>query len=117
MSIKQVTVRVGQSLFDIVLQCYGDVGKVFEFIQLNSDQISSIMTNNLDGKTLKYEEQTNQVVGYLKNNNTDFSGNQRPVSTRFPEFSSNPFSESFMSAISQSAQQAISNAVVTNPFL
>lgn len=87
MAIKNVTILQEQSLFDVVLQYYGDVTKVYDFIKLNPT-ISSVMYNNLKGLTVNYEEQTNQIANY-------FSSAQKDIATKNPQFAVNPFDESF----------------------
>ncbi len=92
MAIKNVTITSDQSLFDVVLQYYGNISKVYDFVQLNQAQIPNIMYNSLKGKTVQYEEQSNAVANF-------FSANSKKISTKYPQISASPFSESFLKAI------------------
>ena len=90
--IKSVTITTDQSLFDVVLQYYGDVSRVYDFIALNQSVIPNINFNNLKGKTVQYEEQTNAVTANYKR--TMFT-----PSTKYPQIQSTPYSESFLISI------------------
>lgn len=94
MAIKNVTITTDQSLFDVVLQYYGDTQFVYDFIQLNSDQIPNILFNNLKGKTLKYEEQSNIVASTYRNDNT-------VVATKNPDTMGATFNDAFYASIDQ----------------
>lgn len=89
--IKNVTITSDQSLFDVVLQYYGDISKVYDFIQLNPT-IPNVMYNSLKGKTVQYEEQSNVTANY-------FSANSKTISTKYPQFSASPFSEDFIFSV------------------
>lgn len=73
------TIRHGQTLFDIALQLYGDVSKVYEIIKLNPTKIPHILTRNLSGLTITYEVQNNEVANRFATEGTI-------ISTQFPEF-------------------------------
>lgn len=93
MAIKSVTVKDGQTLYDLSLQLYGDVSKVFELITLNPDTIPNVLTNNLQGKTIYYEETLNDTTNY-------FIKNGIIVASKYPEIItgsafSNGFSNGF----------------------
>lgn len=113
-TIKYVTLQDGQTIFDIALQYYGSVSRVFDLIQLNSDQITSVMDQNIQGKTLKYEEQTNDVAVFFKNR-SNLSGTPFTVKTRLPQLLGSSWNDSFLLAIDQAALSSFSN-VSTNPF-
>lgn len=91
--IKNVTIKHEQSLFDVALQYYGDVSKVYDLITLNP-WIPSIMYNNLKGKTIQYEEQTNTVANF-------YNSNRKEISTKFPQFIASYYSPEFLLAIDQ----------------
>ena len=93
MAIKNATILQDQSLFDIVLQYYGDVTRVYDFIKLNPN-IPSIMYNNLKGLTVKYEEQANPIADF-------FNSNQKIPATKYPQFTADSFSEDFYVSIDQ----------------
>lgn len=94
MAIKNVTITTDQSLFDVVLQLYGDTQFVYDFIQLNNDQVPNILYNNLKGKTLKYEEQTNLVASTFKKDNYT-------ISTKDPATIGPSFGDEFFLSIDQ----------------
>ena len=79
MAISTYKVKQGQTLFDLALQLYGDVTKVFEIIALNPVIIPNILTRNLSGLTINYEPQNNDVA-------TEFRKNGETISTQYPEF-------------------------------
>lgn len=68
----------GQSLFDVALQLYGDVTKVYELIRLNPNKIPNILATNLSGQTIIYEEQTNEVAQRFKTTG-------EVITSRYPE--------------------------------
>src|SRR5688572_3154586 len=96
MAVKTYTVREGQSLFDLALQLYGDVTKVYEIIKLNPVSIPNIMARNLKGLTINYEVQNNEVANRYATEGTI-------ISTLYPEYTtgasawSSSFSSSFVS--------------------
>lgn len=75
------TIKQGQTLFDVALQLYGDVTKVYELVRLNPTTIPNVLTRGLPGLTINYEVQTNEVA-------RDFSTNGATISTQFPEYTS-----------------------------
>ena len=88
------TIQEGQTLFDLALQLYGDVGRVYELIKLNPDTISNILERNLVGKTINYEEQDNETANYYKTNKTI-------IATKYPQLNTlSSFSSAFSSAFS-----------------
>lgn len=88
MAQKVVTIKEGQTLFDLALQYYGDVSKVYDLIQLN-DNIENITSNNLEGLSIIYEETQNEVTEY-------FNTNSITIATRYPEFTTGEsFDDSF----------------------
>lgn len=76
-------VKDGQTLFDLALQLYGDVSKVYELIALNSS-IENINSNDLQGVTITYNDPKNDVSEFFKN---------KPVvlSNRYPEVDSGKY--------------------------
>lgn len=88
MAQKTVTIKDGQTLFDLALQLYGDVSKVYELIDLNSS-IDNITSNNLQGLAIVYEDPKNEVSEF-------FNSNQITASTRYPEIiTGESFDDSF----------------------
>jgi predicted nuclease of predicted toxin-antitoxin system len=86
------TIKEGQTIFDVVLQLYGDMDKMYEFIQLNPTKIASILERNLVGKEVEYEVQDNEIANYYKNNNII-------IATKYPQFNTlSAFSSAFSSA-------------------
>lgn len=79
MAIKQYTIRQGQTVFDLALQLYGDVSRVFELCTLNPTVLPNVLVRNISGQTISYEEQTNQVA-------TEYFKNGTILSTQYPEF-------------------------------
>lgn len=73
MAQKTIVAKEGQTIFDLSLQLYGDVSKVFDLITLNG--IESISTP-LQGKTIVYEDPLNEVSEFYKNTT---------LSNRYPE--------------------------------
>ena len=89
MASKSVTVKDGQTLYDLALMCYGDVSKVFELVRLNPETIPNILTNNLQGKTIIYDETFNDTTNY-------FIKNGITIATLYPEIiTGSGFSEGF----------------------
>ena len=79
MAIKTVTVREGQSIFDLALQLYGDVSKVIDLCKLNPDTLPNVLVNNIAGLTINYEAQDNVTTNF-------YATNQITLSTKKPEF-------------------------------
>lgn len=77
MATKSIIVKNGQTLFDLALQLYGDVSKVYDIINLNPS-IENINTTNLEGQTIIYEDVKNETTGYYVDNSVS-------VSCRYPE--------------------------------
>jgi hypothetical protein len=77
MAVKSVTLKQGQTIFDLALQVLGDSSKVYEIIQMNPT-IENINSNNLEGTIIYYNETNNDITDYYKVNNIT-------VSTRYPE--------------------------------
>jgi hypothetical protein len=63
-----VTIKEGQTLFDIALQLYGDVSKVYQVIADNPE-IESVNTKEIAGFEVKYTVQGNKVTEYYKKEN------------------------------------------------
>jgi hypothetical protein len=101
MAIKSVTITSDQSLFDITLQYYGDVTKVYDLIALN-DWIPSVMYNNLKGKTLNYEEQNTTVTNYFK-------ANKKTIISKFPQLLGTYYSEEFLLSIDEAFKKSLEN--------
>ena len=90
------TIKEGQTIFDVTLQLYGDVSKVYELIKLNPTQIGSILERNLMGKTITYDIQDNDIANY-------FSTNSIIIATEYPRFNTlSPFSSAFSSSFETS---------------
>lgn len=88
MAIKVVTVKQGQTIFDLALSLYGDVSKVYDLISLNP-QISNITSNNLEGMIVSYNDPQNEVT-------TFYGTNSLIISNRYPEFTTGEsFDDSF----------------------
>lgn len=86
------TIQEGQTLFDLALQLYGSVGRVYELIKLNPDTISNILERNLVGKTINYEEQDNETANEYKTNKTI-------IATKYPQINTlSDFSSAFAPA-------------------
>jgi len=91
MAQKTVTINEGQTIFDLSLQLYGDVSKVYSLIQLNSN-IDNITTNDLTGKVIVYEDPQNEVSEYYKTNSIN-------IANHYPEFTTGEsFDDSFSDA-------------------
>jgi hypothetical protein len=75
------TIREGQTLFDIALQLYGDATKAIEICKLNPDVVPNLLSTNIKGLTIEYEEQSNEVARYFATNNIT-------ISTKYPLTSS-----------------------------
>ena len=93
MAQKTVTIKEGQTIFDIALQVYGDVSKVYDLIQLNS-LIDNITSNDLTGLVIVYEDPKNEVSEYYNTNSIN-------IATRYPEHTTgdsfdDSFSDSFL---------------------
>lgn len=93
MAIKTVTVKEGQTIFDLSLQLYGDVSKIYDLIKLNP-KIENITYNNLTGMVILYDDFKTETTEYFKTN-------QITISTRFPEYTTgesfdDSFSDSFL---------------------
>jgi len=76
MATKIVTIKDGQTIFDITLQVYGNISFVYKLIQENSniDNINADIVN----KSVVYEVQTLNLTNY-------FNTNQVNVSTDYPK--------------------------------
>ena len=77
MAQKTIIAREGQTIFDLALQLYGDVSKVYDLIALNSS-IENINFGNLQGLSIVYEDPKNDVSEFYRNK-------QVTVSNRYPE--------------------------------
>lgn len=88
MAIKQYTVRQGQTIFDLALQLYGDVTKTLAICKLNTTTIPNLLSRNLAGRTINYEEQNNSTVN-------EFSKNGTIISTQYPEYTTGVSAWSF----------------------
>lgn len=71
-------IKEGQTLFDVALQLYGDVSAVYELVRLNPTTIPNILTTNLSGQTITYEEQLNEVSDRFKTTG-------EVITSRYPE--------------------------------
>ena len=60
---KVVTIVNGQSLFDLSLQYFGDVSKVYELIQNNSF-LENILSGSFNSNNLKLGTEKNYVINY-----------------------------------------------------
>lgn len=88
MAIKTITAVEGQTIFDLALQLYGDVSKAYDLIALNSN-ISNIISNDLEGLVIRFEDTKNEVTEFYKNNSI-------VLSNRYPEFTTGEsFDDSF----------------------
>lgn len=88
MAQKVVVIKQGQTIFDLALQHYGDVSKVYELIKLNAN-IDNITSNNLEGLSIVYEDPKNEITEYFKTNSIT-------IATRYPEFTTGEsFDDSF----------------------
>lgn len=67
--IKVVTIKEGQTLFDLALQLYGDVSKVYQIIADNPTVIESVNSKELTGLEIKYTVQGNKVTEYFLKEN------------------------------------------------
>lgn len=76
---KNVTIREGQTLFDLSLQYLGDATRALELVNLNSDVFPSLMAKDFVGKTIIYEEQKNQISEF-------FETNEITITTQYPEY-------------------------------
>lgn len=72
-------IRQGQTLFDLAVQLYGDVSKVYEIIKLNPTTIPNILTRNLSGLTINYDLQNNEVANRFATDGTI-------LTSQYPEF-------------------------------
>lgn len=89
MAQKTVTIKDGQSVFDLALLYYGTSSKAVELCRLNPDVLPDVMAGNLAGKTIVYEETINDVTNYYKKNNIT-------IATVYPEVTgSEGFSDEF----------------------
>lgn len=79
MAIKTYMVRQGQTVFDLALQLYGDVSRVLDLCLLNPTTIPNVLTRNISGLTINYEEQNNDVT-------TEYAKNGTIITTQYPEF-------------------------------
>lgn len=68
MSQLVVTIKEGQTLFDLALQLYGDVSKVYQLIADNPS-IESLNTKEIAGLEIKYTVQGNRVTEYFLKEN------------------------------------------------
>lgn len=88
MATKTVTVKDGQTLFDLSLQLYGSIEFVYKIIEDNHT-ITNIHYPNLVGLEITYEEQGFDLTNYFSTNNIS-------ISTDYPVINTgNSFDESF----------------------
>lgn len=88
MATKSVTLKDGQTLFDISLQLYGSIEYVYKIIEDNPT-ITNIHYPNLTGLSITYEEQGFDLTKYFKTNEIS-------ITTGYPEINTgHSFDESF----------------------
>lgn len=75
MANKYVTIKDGQTIFDLSLQLYGSLEYVYTILQ-DSPSIVDIHST-LTGLTIQYEEQNTDLTKY-------FSTNNKSISTNYP---------------------------------
>ena len=63
---KVVTIVNGQSLFDLSLQYYGDVSKIYDLIQNNSSFLENILTGGFNSNILTVDTEKNYIVNYYE---------------------------------------------------
>lgn len=77
MAKRTIIVKEGQTIFDLALQLYGDVSRVYDLISLNSS-IENISNGKLQGLTIVYEDSKNNVSEFFRNNSLT-------LANRYPE--------------------------------
>lgn len=89
-------IKEGQTIFDVTLQLYGSVSRVYDLIKLNPTKIANILERNLIGKEVEYEIQDNETANFYRDNNIT-------ITTKYPQANIlASFSSSFSSAFSSS---------------
>lgn len=82
-------IKEGQTIFDVTLQLYGSVSRVYDFIKLNPTKIANILERDLVGKEVEYEVQDNETANFYKDNNII-------IATKYPQFNTlSDFSSAF----------------------
>lgn len=77
MAQRTIIVKDGQTIFDLALQLYGDVSKVYALIALNS-AIENISNGNLTGLSIVYEDEKGDVSEFFRNKSLT-------LANRYPE--------------------------------